>query len=191
MVTRTSQSYLMAQLKDVSVALWLADGSTVAMPQGLLTQFMGTKYLIQAVKEQFGDDLHPGDVILTNDPYKGHNVHLPDWGYIRPIFYEGELLFFTLVRGHQMDTGGSFPGGYFPNAYDIIAEGLCIPPLKVIKAGVEDADLNKLIYNNVRWPAEIKMDCNSMIATGTFAENRIVELLERYGKDTVLGAVHE
>ena len=32
------------------------------MPQGLLCQFMGTKYAIQAVREQFGDDLHPGDV---------------------------------------------------------------------------------------------------------------------------------
>ena len=121
MVTRTSQSYLMSQLKDVSVGLWLADGSTVAMPQGLLCQFMGTKYAIQAVREQFGDDLHPGDVILTNDPYKGMTVHLPDWGFIRPIFFEGELLFFTLVRGHQMDTGGSFPGGYFPNSVDIHA----------------------------------------------------------------------
>ena len=30
-----------------------------------------------------------------------------------------------------------------------------------------------------------------MIATTKFAENRIVELLRRYGKDTVLGAVHE
>ena len=53
MVTRTSQSYLMSQLKDVSVGIWLADGSTVAMPQGLLCQFMGTKYAIRAIKEQF------------------------------------------------------------------------------------------------------------------------------------------
>ncbi|OGA33203.1 MAG: hypothetical protein A3G80_12550 [Betaproteobacteria bacterium RIFCSPLOWO2_12_FULL_62_13b] len=192
MVTRTAQSYLIATLGDLSVGVWLADGSTIAVPEGLPGQFLGTHLAIGAIREQFNDDLHPGDVILTNDPYHGgHNTHLPDWGFIRPVFYKDELLFFTLVRGHQMDTGGSFPGGYFPNAYDIIAEGLCIPPLKVIKAGVEDADLNKLIYNNVRWPAEIKMDCNSMIATGTFAENRIIELLERYGKDTVLGAVHE
>ena len=57
----------------------------------------------------------PGDVILTNDPYHGgHAPHLPDWGFIRPIFYEGELMFFTLVRGHVMDTGGSFPGRLLP-----------------------------------------------------------------------------
>ena len=145
MVTRTSQSYLISTLKDLSVGVWLADGSIVAVPEGLPVQFLGTSFAIAEIREIFKDDLHPRDVILTNDPYHGgHNTHLPDWGYIRPIFFEGELLFFTLVRGHMMDTGGSFPGGYFANAYDIIAEGLNIPPLKIIKRGVPDADLNKL-----------------------------------------------
>ncbi len=191
MVTRTSQSYLMSQLKDVSVGLWLADGSTVAMPQGLLCQFMGTKYAITAVKEQLGDDLHPGDVILTNDPYKGMTVHLPDWGFIRPIFYEGELLFFTLVRGHQMDTGGAFPGGYFPNSFDIHAEGLCIPPIKVFEGDKERSDVMRLIWNNVRWPEAVRVDNYAMVATTRFAEKRVHEVLKRYGKDTVLACIKE
>lgn len=192
MMTRTSQSYLMATLKDLSVGVWLTDGSTVAVPEGLPGQFLGTSFAIEAIREKFKDDLHPGDVILTNDPYHGgHNSHLPDWGFIRPIFLDGELLFFTMVRGHMQDTGGSFPGGYFPNAYDIIAEGLCIPPLKIIKRGVEDADLLELIFNNVRFVDEMKIDCQAMIATTLFAENRIVEMLRRYGRDTVLGAVHQ
>ena len=67
------------------------------------------------------------NVILTNDPYGAHCPHLPDWGFIRPIFYKGRLLFFTMVRGHQEDTGGAFPGGYFANGYDIHAEGIRIP----------------------------------------------------------------
>jgi N-methylhydantoinase B len=192
LVTRTSQSYLISTLKDLSVGVWLADGSTVAVPEGLPSQFLGTSFAIVDIREMFKDDLHPGDVILTNDPFHGgHNSHLPDWGYIRPIFFEGELVFFTLVRGHMMDTGGSFPGGYFANAYDIIAEGLNIPPLKIIKRGVVDADLNKLIFNNVRWPVEVKIDTDAMIAASKFAENRIVELMQRYGRDTVLGAIHQ
>ena len=192
MVTRTSQSYLISTLKDLSVGVWLADGSMVAVPEGLPGQFLGTSFAIASIREKYKDDLHPGDVILTNDPYHGgHNSHLPDWGYIRPIFYEGELLFFTLVRGHMMDTGGSFPGGYFANGYDIIAEGLNIPPLKVIKRGVEDADLLALIYNNVRWPDEVRIDSNAMIATLKFAENRMHEMLRRYGKDKVLGVIHQ
>ena len=133
MMERTAQSFLMSQLHDLSVGVWKADGSTVAMPEGLLDQFLGTRFAIEHIREQFGDDLNPGDVILTNDPYHGgHAPHLPDWGFIRPIFCEGELVFFTLCRGHMMDTGGSFPGGYFPNAYDIHAEGLCIPPTQII-----------------------------------------------------------
>ena len=191
-MTRTSQSYLISTLRDLSVGVWLADGSTVAVPEGLPSQFLGTSFAISDIREMYKDNLHPGDVILTNDPFHGgHNSHLPDWGYIRPVFYEGELLFFTLVRGHMMDTGGSFPGGYFANAYDIIAEGLNIPPLKVIKRGVIDEDLNKLIFNNVRWPVEVKIDTDAMIATSKFAENRIVDLLRRYGKDTVLASIHQ
>jgi len=191
-MTRTSQSYLISTLRDLSVGVWLADGSTVAVPEGLPSQFLGTSFAISDIREMYKDNLHPGDVILTNDPFHGgHNSHLPDWGYIRPVFYEGELLFFTLVRGHMMDTGGSFPGGYFANAYDIIAEGLNIPPLKVIKRGVVDEDLNKLIFNNVRWPVEVKIDTDAMIATSKFAENRIVDLLHRYGKDTVLASIHQ
>ena len=192
MMTRTSQSYLISTLRDLSVGVWLADGSTVAVPEGLPSQFLGTSFAIADIREMYKDNLHPGDVILTNDPFHGgHNSHLPDWGYIRPVFYEGELLFFTLVRGHMMDTGGSFPGGYFANAYDIIAEGLCIPPLKVVKRGVVDEDLNKLIFNNVRWPVEVKIDTDAMIATSKFAENRIIDLLRRYGKDTVLASIHQ
>jgi len=192
MITRTSQSYLMATLKDLSVGVWLADGSTVAVPEGLPGQFLGTSFAIESICEMYKDNLHPGDVILTNDPYHGgHNSHLPDWGFIRPIFHEGELLFFTMVRGHMQDTGGSFPGGYFPNAYDIIAEGLNIPPLKVIKAGVEDADLMALIYNNVRFVPEMKIDTHAMVATTLFAENRILDLIRRYGRDTVMGAIQQ
>jgi N-methylhydantoinase B len=137
----------------------------------LPSQFLGTSFAIEDIGKIFKDDIHPGDVILTNDPYHGgHNVHLPDWGFFQPVFYEGELLFFTLVvRGHMMDTGGSFPGGYFANGYDIIAEGLCIPPIKIIKRGVPDPDLMKLIFNNVRWPVEVRIDMDAMIATGQFA----------------------
>lgn len=192
MIERTAQSFLMAQLKDVSVGLWRADGATVAMPEGLPSQFLGTKFAIEDILKRFGDDLHPGDVILTNDPFNGgHSPHLPDWGFIRPIFFEGELVFFTLVRGHVMDTGGSYPGGYFPNAYDIHAEGLCIPPTRVVAAGEERTDVFELIFNNVRYKDEMRIDCKSMIATTAFMETRVHQLLSRYGRDVVLSTIEQ
>ncbi|MCC6222972.1 MAG: hydantoinase B/oxoprolinase family protein [Thermoleophilia bacterium] len=191
-IVRTAQGYLMAVLQDLSVGVWLADGTTVAVPVGLPPQFMGTRFAIEDLMKKFGDNLEPGDVILVNDPYGGgHNCHLPDWGFFRPIFHDGELLFWTLVRGHQMDNAGNFPGGYFPNAYDIHAEGLRIPPLKVIKAGEEQSELFELIWANVRWPHGVRIDNYSMIATTKFAEDRILEVVGRYGRDTVMGSIDE
>lgn len=190
-VERTAQSYLMAHLNDLSTGIWLPDGSTVAVPVGLPCQYMGTRYAIQALTKTYGDDIGPGDVFLINDPYEGHNTHLPDWGFFRPIFHEGELLFFTMVRGHQMDTGGSFPGGYFPNAYDIHAEGLRLPPIRVIERGRELKDMFRLIWSNVRWSEAVRIDNYSMIATTKLAEERILDLIRQFGRDTVMASVDQ
>ena len=36
--------------------------------------------------EKVGDTMKPGDIYLTNYPADGA-VHLPDWAFIKPIFY--------------------------------------------------------------------------------------------------------
>lgn len=191
-IDRTAQNYLIGQLHDVSVGLWNAKGETVAMPVGLPVQFLGSKFPILDILKKFEGNLEPGDIILTNDPYHGgHNCHLPDWGFFRPIFYQGELLFMTLARAHQQDTGGSFPGGYFANAYDIHAEGLCIPPTKVWSAGKERTDVMELIWNNVRWPHGTRIDNYAMIGATKVAEQRITALLDKYGKDTVMECISQ
>src|SRR3989337_2124085 len=132
-IDRTAQNFLLSQLHDISVGLWDAKGTTIAVAVGLPPQFLGSGFAVKSLVEKFGDDIAPGDIFLTNDTYHGgHCCHLPDWAFFRPIFYKGELLFFTMARAHQQDTGGSYPGGYFPNGFDIHAEGICIPPTKVV-----------------------------------------------------------
>ncbi len=191
-IKRTAQSYLIGQAQDVSVGIWDARGNTVAVPTGLPVQFLGTRFAAQAILDIFKDDLKPGDVILSNDPYHGgHNCHLPDWGFFRPVFYDGELAFFTLVRAHMQDTGGAYPGGYFPDGYDILTEGLCIPPLKIYDEGEPRTDLLELIWNNVRWPDGMKLDSDALIAATQIMERRIVELIDKYGPEITLGCVDE
>ena len=191
-IDRTAQNYLISQLHDVSVGIWGANGETIAVPVGLPVQYLGTQFAVEDLNKAFGGNIKPGDVFLTNDPYHGgHNCHLPDWGFFRPVFYEGELLFWTLARAHQQDTGGSFPGGYFPNCYDIHAEGICIPPIKVFDAGRERTDVLELIWNNVRFPDGVKIDNHSMIAATKKSEQRLTDLLDKYGKDLVLDCVKQ
>ena len=189
---RTAQNFLIAQLHDLSVGIWAADGATIAVPVGVPSQFLGTEFAVKDLVKKFEDNINPGDVFLTNDPYHGgHNCHLPDWGFFRPIFYDGELLFFTMTRAHQQDTGGSFPGGYFPNGYDIHAEGICIPPMKVVDRGKERTDVLELIWNNVRFPDGVKIDNAAMIGATKLCERRVLNLLDKYGKDTALACVDE
>jgi N-methylhydantoinase B len=190
-IDRTAQNYLIAQLHDVSIGIWDGQGRTVAIPIGLSVQYLGGKLSVEYVLNKFKGNLNPGDVILVNDPYKGYCCHLPDWGFYRPIFYHGELLFFTMVRAHQMDTGGSYPGGYFPNAYDIHAEGICIPGVKVMEGDREREDVMELILNNVRWPQGVRIDNFAQIAATRLCEQRITALLDKYGKETVLACVEE
>lgn len=190
-IDRTAQNYLIAQLHDMAAGIWDAEGRTIAVPEGPTSMFLSQGFTVKYIMERMGRDLRPGDVILCNDPYKGYCNHLPDWGFFRPVFYRDELLFVVLTRGHQLDTGGAFPGGYFPNGYDIHAEGLMIPPIKIVSEGRERTDVLELIWNNVRWPEGVKIDNYALMAALKVAENRIVSLLDKYGRDTILDAVEE
>jgi N-methylhydantoinase B len=190
-IDRTAQNYLIAQLHDMAAGIWDAQARTIAVPEGPTSMFLSQQFSVEYILEKFGDDLHPGDVIICNDPYKGYCNHLPDWGFFRPIFYDDELVFVALTRGHQLDTGGAFPGGYFPNGYDIHAEGIMIPPIKIYDRGQERTDVLELIWNNVRWPHGVRIDNYALMAALQVCENRIVALLDKYGKGTVLDSVEE
>src|SRR3989304_1531423 len=72
LLDRTCQNYLIAALHDISVGIWDGTGRTVAIPIGLSVQYLRGKLSVEYVLEKFKGKLGPGDVILVNDPYKGH-----------------------------------------------------------------------------------------------------------------------
>ena len=188
---RTSPNFLTAKLHDVSVGIWDTEGRAIAIPEGLPGQFIAGGFGIKLILDKYKGRIYPGDVFLTNDPYHGGALHLPDWGFMRPIFYKGKLVFMTLARSHQIDTGGMYPGGYFPGAYDIIAEGLNIPPIKVIEKGVENTELLRLLWHNTRNPEGVRVDNYALMASSKLCENRMIQLLDKYGEDTVFACIEE
>ncbi len=192
-IERTAQSYLISQLKDISVGIWDGEGNTVAIPVGLPAQFVGAKYSVRYIMNEYGENIYPGDVFLANDPYKGYSCHPPDWGFFRPIFQGERLVFWTLARAHVEDTGAAFPGAYFSDPYDIHSEGLLIPGVKVIERGREQRDIMRLIFNNVRLAEGVRNDSYAMIAATQLAENRLLDLIGKYGIGTVhrcVGVMH-
>jgi len=191
LIDRTAQNFLIAQMHDVSVGIWDNQARTVAIPTGLPAQYIGGKLSVRHILEEYRDRIYPGDVFLVNDPYHGHCCHTPDWGFFKPVFFRDELLFFALARAHQEDTGAAYPGAYFHNPYDIHSEGILIPPIKVFEKGVECKEIYKLILNNVRFPEGVRVDNNAQLGALNLCENRLQELLEKYGRDAVVDCTEE
>src|SRR5579875_806121 len=135
--------------------------------------------------------VYPGDVILTSDPFKcsASISHTNDWLVLVPIFFDGELVGWSSQFGHQMDAGGRLPGSLPTDAKTIYDEGIIIPPLKIVERGVVQEDLLRLILNNVRLPEMNRADLFAIIAGCRAGERRVIELCERFGKETYLAAL--
>jgi N-methylhydantoinase B len=187
---RTATNSLATSLHDLAYGIWDAQPRVVAIPEGFPCRLISSIYPIRAVKRDFGEEIFPGDVFLTNSPHKAGAVHLPDWVFIRPIFYKGELVFFSCMGTHVPDNGGAQPGTHFL-AKDSIAEGLNIPPVKLVERGRMREDMLELILSNNRLPEMMRRETRSLIGSTSVAERRLLELLEKYGKETVFASIDE
>ena len=99
----------------------------------------------------FAGDTRPGDVLFHNDPaYDGS--HIADWCMYKPVFDDDELVFWVVSKGHMADAGGPVPGSYNPSARDIFAEGLRVPPIKIVDEGRERSDILNMLVTNTQDP---------------------------------------
>lgn len=145
---------------------------------------------MKAVAEYFGDDIHEGDVIYHNDPaYKGS--HILDCCMYKPVFYQGELVFWTVCKGHLTDIGGPVPAGYNPDAKEIFAEGLRIPPVKLWEKGKRREDVINLLLTNMRARRDQEGDINAQFGACRVGERNLLSLLDKYGVDTVKACIAE
>lgn len=66
------------------------------------------------------------------------------------MFDKGKLVYWTVCKGHLTDIGGPVPAGYNPNAKEIYAECLRIPPVKIWDRGKPRYDVLNMIFANMR-----------------------------------------
>src|SRR5205085_9414695 len=143
---------------------------------------------VRSAMEKMGATLGPGDVILVNDPYAG-GTHLNDVTIIYPVFRDGRLIFFPAVRAHWADVGGMVPGSMSGKATEIYQEGIRIPPMKIMEAGIMNEAVLELLLANMRLPQERLGDFQASLSACRVAQTRIHEICARYGLDTLLEAV--
>src|SRR5512147_1796057 len=196
-LVRTAYSSILYEGEDFSCVLMDGEAQIVAMSRGQdhPLHIVPIGWSMRAVREKFGDEIHPGDIFLHNDPYTG-GTHLNDVAMIFPLFAPGaggadELFVFPVVRAHWGDVGGMTPGSLSGGATEIFQEGVRIPPIRIVDRGRPDQAALDLIFANMRGTRERVGDFNAMIGTCAKAAERIEALVARYGAPTVRAAVTE
>ena len=189
-ILRTCYSFVIYS-RDFSSALCDAEGNTVMQGDQDIAVHVGTLHFqCQAVLEEFGDDIHEGDVFAINDPYQG-GTHMNDVSFLRPIFYEGTLLAFAQNKGHWADAGGSVPGSFDVSATNYYTEGLRITPVRVWSKGVFLKDVAKLLAGNTRSPELVMGDLKAQAEATAVCEREIHRLVDKYSVDIVRTALRE
>ncbi|TXK90225.1 hydantoinase B/oxoprolinase family protein, partial [Parageobacillus sp. SY1] len=189
-ILRTCYSFVIYN-RDFSSCLCDAEGNTVMQGTQDISVHVGTLHLTaKAIIEDFGDDIHPGDVFIINDPYRG-GTHFNDTRIIRPVFYDGKLIAFMQCNGHWADVGGSVPGSFDIKSKDHYGEGIRIPPLRIYSKGVYLKDVGNMLVANMRVPEERLGDLRAQAEATKVGEKQLLELVNKYGIDTILTAFSE
>lgn len=181
-LARSSMSPVIYEVLDFACGICDPKGQLVAQTNGI-TVFTGTfSTQIGAVLKKFGDNIHPGDVFIMNNPYEG-GTHLCDVAIMKPIFMAGRFVAFGIALAHWSEVGGKTPGSLPPDATEVFQEGIRFPALKLFDRGVRQDAIYEIIETNVRLPKMSLGDLNAELASVRIAELRLNEIAEKYGVD--------
>ncbi|MDO8186531.1 hydantoinase B/oxoprolinase family protein [Conexibacter sp. JD483] len=184
---RTSRSRIF-QIRDFVTGIFDGDGRWIATKDYIPVLAGSLPSAYRAVAERFGDDVHDGDVFLLNDPYHGNN-HPPDMTVLKPVFADGELVFWTASKGHHADVGGGGVVGYNPYVTDAWEDALRIPPVRLVSRGVEQRDLWDVIALNVRVPDFVVGDLHCQIGAVTVGAEQLLAMLAKFGRARVRAGI--
>ena len=194
--SRAAFSPVIAEANDRSDGIYSAeDGSLIAQGLGGLPVFVGvmqysTRTLIEMIRDGKAAAPEPGDIYIVNDPYLG-GTHLMDVRFVKPVWRNGKIFCWLSNTGHWPDIGGAVPGGFSASATSVEQEGLRLPPVKLYKKGVMDPEIHAIIASNIRVADQRIGDIRAQAAALMVGQDRLYELLDRYGDKTVTEAIAE
>jgi N-methylhydantoinase B len=121
--------------------------------------------------------MSPGDVYVLNDPWLGTG-HLNDIVVVTPTFLGDRLVAFFACTLHVIDIGGL---GMTVASRQVYEEGLFLPVVPLVKAGVMNEWLIDVIGANVRESAQVLGDIQSEIACNQLGSRRLAAMMDEFG----------
>ncbi|OGQ78344.1 MAG: hypothetical protein A3F90_01840 [Deltaproteobacteria bacterium RIFCSPLOWO2_12_FULL_60_19] len=198
---RTGFSTIIRESQDASCAILNTKGEVVAQHVVLPLHMGAFPACAQGVLRHYQpSEINEGDAFITNHPYLGGSPHAPDMAVLTPIFYRGvkprgghaplrgEWVGFAADMAHKSDIGGTVPGSGSGQAREIYQEGLHLPPVKLASRHRPVAEIEAVVTANSRTPALVIGDIRGQVGANRLGERRVAELMERYGKETILEA---
>ena len=136
-------------------------------------------------------EIEPGDIFITNDPYHGGVTHLNDVVLVMPVFANGEIVAWTANIAHWNDVGGMVPGSMSTDAKEIFQEGMILAGIKLFSRGQPIRSVFDILTANCRMPDFLTGDLWAGVASVRVGERRVLEIVNKYGKDVFLHAIEE
>ena len=190
-VKRAAYSPSIHQIQDVCVGVVDVEGSILACAPGLPMFLADMGEVVRDGYDTLGRDVfEPGDVYMSNDPFT-IGTHINNIATYSPIFFEGALAGFAVVRGHMVDLGGAVPGSRSTRLTEIYQEGLRVRQLRLYREGEPDPAMMRLIGDNSRMAEAVLGDLRAQVAACRTGERRVEALLGKYGRLTFEHAARE
>lgn len=188
---RAAYSTNIKERHDHSIAIADASGRLIAQSQrSLPVHISSMKGLIDALLAKYGD-IAEGDLFLANDPHVAGGTHLPDLNFAMPVFIDGRMTALVANIAHHADVGGAAAGSMSGGLNEIWKEGLRIPVVRLMRAGVLNQEMLDLILLNMRLADERKGDIVAQIAACRLGVERVKDLAGRHGTGTLTAAFGE
>jgi N-methylhydantoinase B len=190
---RTAMSAIIYEVLDMGTAICTKDGELASSGAGI-PAFVGmldkaTRVIIDKFDKP--GDVEQGDIFATNDPFTGGVTHLNDVIVLMPIFAEGEIVAWSANIAHWNDIGGMAPGSQSTEATEIFQEGIQLPGIKLFSRGEPIRPVFDILEANSRMPDFLRGDLWAGIASIRAGEKRVLEMVNKYGKDAFLHALDE
>ncbi|MEO3857133.1 hydantoinase B/oxoprolinase family protein [Acrocarpospora sp. B8E8] len=179
-ILRTAHSQIVASSMDFSAALCDADGRVVAQANTCPVHLGSIPDAMAAILDAFGGSERPGDLYILNDPDLG-GMHLPDVFAVAPVFAGERLIGYSVTVVNHADVGGWAAGSMAVQSTSIFAEGVQIPPSRLLAAGTMNETFLALILRNVREPELFRGDLEAQMAACHAGAAGLRALAGRYG----------
>lgn len=189
---RAAHSTIVRESRDFCTSVLDANGDTVAQAEGTPIQMNSLSSALDWISDKYGlETVKPGDAFLLNNAYE-NGQHLNDIILILPIFdADDALIAFAGTIAHHLEVGGAMAGSN-ADATEIYQEGLILPSMRIdFEKDLYGGPIEQIITANVRCPDVVLGDLRAQMSSVLRGKARLLEILERYGREKFIRGMAE